>query len=145
MIAATARPSISALPSASERSDFLSVGSERGGLAARQAVKLHHRCEVRASVPHCHVGARSRLLVLDTNKYQKLFDALLGHDYELLATDNAVEALLIASSQQPDLMLLSHSKETPDSILVGYNGGHALPSLLPPGTASGGDPCSAHA
>jgi ABC-2 type transport system ATP-binding protein len=29
------------------------------------------------------------------------------------------------------------------SIFVGYNGGHALPSAMPPGYASGGDACSA--
>lgn len=29
------------------------------------------------------------------------------------------------------------------SIFVGYNGGHALPSVLPPGTQGDGDPCSA--
>ena len=36
---------------------------------------------------------------------------------------------------------------TPDarsqSIFVGYNGGHTLPSVLPPGYGAGGDPCSA--
>ncbi|TDD19416.1 peptidase S15 [Kribbella turkmenica] len=29
-----------------------------------------------------------------------------------------------------------------DSIFVGYNGGHTLPSVLPPGFATPGDPCS---
>ncbi|MBW3537134.1 MAG: peptidase S15, partial [Actinobacteria bacterium] len=29
------------------------------------------------------------------------------------------------------------------SIFVGYNGGHALPSLLPPGNHAAGDPCAA--
>lgn len=29
-----------------------------------------------------------------------------------------------------------------DSYLVGYNGGHALPNVLPPGTTASGDPCS---
>jgi len=30
-----------------------------------------------------------------------------------------------------------------DSALIGYNGGHALPNVLPPGQAEAGDPCSA--
>lgn len=30
-----------------------------------------------------------------------------------------------------------------ESLLVGYNGGHVLPNVLPRGTATGGDPCSA--
>jgi CheY-like chemotaxis protein len=61
---------------------------------------------------------KPRLLVLDTSKYQMLFDAILGHDYELLSTDQPGEAILIASSENPDLILLSHSTETPDSIMV---------------------------
>ena len=28
------------------------------------------------------------------------------------------------------------------SIFVGYNGGHTLPSVVPPGYATAGDPCS---
>lgn len=34
------------------------------------------------------------------------------------------------------------AKARSHSYFVGYNGGHALPSLFPPGTATGGDACS---
>jgi CheY-like chemotaxis protein len=61
---------------------------------------------------------RPRLLVLDTSRYQRLFDAILGHDYELLATDQPGEAIMIAAAENPDLILLSHSTETPDGIMV---------------------------
>ena len=61
---------------------------------------------------------KPRLLVLDTSNYQKLFDAILGHDYELLSTDKPGEAIMIATSQNPDLILLSHSVERNDGIMI---------------------------
>ncbi len=61
---------------------------------------------------------RARLLVLDTVKYQRLFDALLGTEYELLVTDKPEEALLIASTKNPDLILLGHSDDVADGIEV---------------------------
>jgi two-component system, cell cycle response regulator DivK len=61
---------------------------------------------------------RPRLLVLDTTRYQRLFDAILGHEYEILGTDQPGEAILIAASENPDLILLSHSTETPNGIMV---------------------------
>jgi two-component system KDP operon response regulator KdpE len=56
--------------------------------------------------------------VLDTVKYQKLFDALLGRDYELFVTDSPDEALLIASSKGPDLILLGNCEEVTEGIEV---------------------------
>jgi CheY-like chemotaxis protein len=61
---------------------------------------------------------KPRLLVLDTSTYQKLFDAILGHDYELLATDKPGEAILMASLENPDLILLNHTAEKTDGITV---------------------------
>jgi two-component system KDP operon response regulator KdpE len=61
---------------------------------------------------------KARLLVLDTVKYQKLFDALLGRDYELFVTDSSDEALLIASSKGPDLILLGNCEEVTEGIEV---------------------------
>ena len=74
---------------------------------------------------------KPRLLVLDTSKYQKLFDAILGHDYELLSTDQPGEAVLIASSENPDLILLSHSTETPDGIMVAREIRESTSSIAP--------------
>jgi CheY-like chemotaxis protein len=59
---------------------------------------------------------RARLLVLDTVKYQKLFDALLGKDYELLVTDSPDEAVRLACTKSPDLILLSHCNDVTDGI-----------------------------
>ncbi|MGH3469135.1 MAG: peptidase S15, partial [Thermocrispum sp.] len=39
-----------------------------------------------------------------------------------------------------DLALTDEARR--DSILIGYNGGHALPNAVPPGYATAGDPCS---
>ncbi|HEX8183344.1 MAG TPA: response regulator [Blastocatellia bacterium] len=75
--------------------------------------------------------SRPRLLVLDTSRYQKLFDAILGQDYELLATDQPGEAILIASSENPDLILLSHSTETPDGIMVAKEIRESTSSMAP--------------
>lgn len=61
---------------------------------------------------------KPRLLVLDASNYQKLFDAMLGRDYELLATDKPGEAILIALSESPDLILLNHAAEKTDGIMV---------------------------
>ena len=61
---------------------------------------------------------KPRVLVLDTLMYLKLFDAILGQDFELLATDNPGEALLIASTQDPDLILLSHTTGKTDGVIV---------------------------
>lgn len=74
---------------------------------------------------------KPRLLVLDTNKYQRLFDAILGHDYELLATDQPGEAVLIASTENPDLILLSHSTETPDGLMVAREIRETTSSIAP--------------
>ena len=74
---------------------------------------------------------KPRLLVLDTSKYQKLFDAILGHDYELLSTDQPGEAILIASSENPDLILLSHSTDTPDGIMVAREIRESTSSIAP--------------
>jgi len=74
---------------------------------------------------------KPRLLVLDTSKYQKLFDAILGQDYELLSTDQPGEAILIASSENPDLILLSHSTDTPDGIMVAREIRETTSSIAP--------------
>jgi CheY-like chemotaxis protein len=77
------------------------------------------------------VANRPRLLVLDTSRYQKLFDALLGHDYELLATDQPGEAIMMAASENPDLILLSHSNEASDGIMVAREIRESTSSLAP--------------
>jgi two-component system, cell cycle response regulator DivK len=74
---------------------------------------------------------KPRLLVLDTSKYQMLFDAILGDDYELLATDQPGEAILIAASENPDLILLSHSNETPDGLMVAKEIRESTSSIAP--------------
>jgi CheY-like chemotaxis protein len=74
---------------------------------------------------------RPRLLVLDTSKYQKLFDAILGKDYELLSTDQPGEAILIAASENPDLILLGHSTETPNGIMVAKEIRESTSSITP--------------
>ena len=74
---------------------------------------------------------KPRLLVLDTSKYQKLFDAILGHDYELLATDKPGEAILIASSESPDLILLNHTAEKTDGITVAREIRETASSIAP--------------
>ena len=74
---------------------------------------------------------RPRLLVLDTSRYQKLFDALLGHDYELLGTDQPGEAIMIAASENPDLILLSHSNEASDGIMVAREIRESTSSVAP--------------
>jgi two-component system, cell cycle response regulator DivK len=61
---------------------------------------------------------KPRLLVLDNTRYQKLFDAVLGSDFELLTTDDAGHAVLLASTENPDLILLSYSVENSDGIMV---------------------------
>jgi CheY-like chemotaxis protein len=61
---------------------------------------------------------KPRVLVLDTTMYQKLFDAMLGADYEILATDEPGEAILIASTENPDLILLNHAAGKSDGIAV---------------------------
>ena len=61
---------------------------------------------------------KPRLLVLDASNYQKLFDAILGQDYELMATDQPGEAIMIALSENPDLILLNHTAEKIDGITV---------------------------
>jgi DNA-binding response OmpR family regulator len=61
---------------------------------------------------------KPRALVLDTSAYQKLFDAILGDDYELLATDQPGEAILIASTESPELILLSHTIGKTDGLSV---------------------------
>jgi two-component system KDP operon response regulator KdpE len=74
---------------------------------------------------------KPRLLVLDTSTYQKLFDAILGHDYELLATDKPGEAILIASSKSPDLILLNHTAEKTDGITVAREIRETASSIAP--------------
>lgn len=74
---------------------------------------------------------RPRLLVLDTSKYQRLFDALLGDDYELLSTDQPGEALMIAASENPDLILLSHSHDSSDGIMVAREIRETTSSVVP--------------
>ena len=61
---------------------------------------------------------KPRVLVLDTTMYQKLFDAILGQDFELLSTDEPGEALLIASTQSPDLILLNHTTGKTDGVTI---------------------------
>ena len=61
---------------------------------------------------------KPRVLVLDTATYQKLFDTILGDDYELLATDQPGEAILIASTENPELILLNHTIDKTDGISV---------------------------
>ena len=61
---------------------------------------------------------KPRVLVLDTATYQKLFDTILGDDYELLATDQPGEAILIASTESPELILLNHTIDKTDGLSV---------------------------
>ena len=61
---------------------------------------------------------KPRVLVLDTATYQKLFDTILGDDYELLATDEPGEAILIASTESPELILLNHTINKTDGLSV---------------------------
>ena len=74
---------------------------------------------------------KPRLLVLETSRYQKLFEALLGEDYELLSTDQPGEAIMIAASENPDLILLSHSAETSDGIMVAREIRETTSSVVP--------------
>ena|SRR5215471_6360912 len=62
--------------------------------------------------------SKPRLLVLDTIVYQKLFDAILGEDYQLLATEDPGEAITLAAAENPDLIMLSHSVGKADGIMV---------------------------
>lgn len=78
-----------------------------------------------------HRANRPRLLVLETSKYQKLFDAILGQDYELLATDQPGEAIMIASMENPDLILLNHSAETSNGIMVAREIRETASSIVP--------------
>jgi CheY-like chemotaxis protein len=77
---------------------------------------------------------KPRLLVLDNSRYQKLFDAILGSDFELLATDDAGEAVLLATTENPDLIMLSYSVENSDGIMVAKEiretAGSPVPILL---------------
>lgn len=61
---------------------------------------------------------KPRLLVLDNTRYQKLFDAILGRDFELLTTDDPGRAVLLASTESPDLIMLSYAVENSDGIMV---------------------------
>lgn len=61
---------------------------------------------------------KPRVLVLDTNMYLKLFDAILGQDFELLATDEPGDAILIASTQSPDLILIGHTTGNTDGVTI---------------------------
>lgn len=74
---------------------------------------------------------KARLLVLDTSKYHKLFDAILGHDYELLTTENPGEAILLASSENPDLILLSNATEKCEGIMVAREIRETASSIAP--------------
>jgi CheY-like chemotaxis protein len=74
---------------------------------------------------------KPRLLVLDTSTYQKLFDAILGHDYELLATDKPGEAVLLASLENPDLILINHTAEKTDGITVAREIRETAASIAP--------------
>jgi DNA-binding response OmpR family regulator len=74
---------------------------------------------------------KPRLLVLDATNYQKLFDAILGHDYELLSTDQPGEAIMIASSENPDLILLNHTAEKSDGITVAREIRETASSIAP--------------
>ena len=74
---------------------------------------------------------KPRLLVLDTSNYQKLFDAILGRDYELLGTDKPGEAILMASLESPDLILLNHAAEKTDGITVAREIRETASSIAP--------------
>jgi CheY-like chemotaxis protein len=69
--------------------------------------------------------------VLDTFRYQKLFQALLGNDYELLATDQPGEALLMAASQDPDLILLAQTQEETNGLMVAREIRETAASIAP--------------
>lgn len=77
------------------------------------------------------LARKPRLLVLDTPKYQRLLDTLLGREYELLATDNVGEALLLASSTDPDLILLAHQIEQADALMIAREIRESLASAAP--------------
>jgi CheY-like chemotaxis protein len=76
-------------------------------------------------------GRKRRLLVLDSHRYQKVFEALLGDDYELLATDKAGEAVVIAASRDPDVILLCSSTEGSDGVAVAKLIRQSTPSIAP--------------
>jgi CheY-like chemotaxis protein len=64
-------------------------------------------------------GSRKpRLLVLDSRKYHLLFDAILSGDYEVIATADPGEAVAMATSQDPDLVLVSCSADTTEGITI---------------------------
>lgn len=74
--------------------------------------------------PEFHVTA-GRRLDIPVLLYQGASDNLFPLDQALKNYDNALT-----------------DRARRQSLLVGYNGGHALPSVLPPGYATAGDACS---
>ncbi|HKP87534.1 MAG TPA: response regulator [Blastocatellia bacterium] len=74
---------------------------------------------------------KPRVLVLDTAMYLKLFDAILGKDFELLATDEPGEALLMASTENPDLILISHMVGKTDGVTVAREMRETASSTVP--------------
>lgn len=87
--------------------------------------------ENQAEQPVSLKSKKPRLLVLDASNYQKLFDAMLGRDYELLATDKPGDAILIASLECPDLILLNHAAEKTDGITVAKEIRETVSSIAP--------------
>jgi CheY-like chemotaxis protein len=64
-------------------------------------------------------GSRKpRLLVLDSRQYHLLFDAILSGDYEVIATADPGEAVAMATSTDPDLVLVSCSADTTEGITI---------------------------
>ena len=61
---------------------------------------------------------KPRVLVLDTLVYQKLFDAMLGQEYDLIVTDEPGKALLIITAESPDLILVANGVGKTDGITV---------------------------
>jgi CheY-like chemotaxis protein len=63
-------------------------------------------------------GRKPRLLVLDSRRYHMLFDAVLSGDYEVIATADPGEAIAMAATEGPDLVLVSSSADKSEGIKI---------------------------
>ena len=97
-------------------------------------------------VPHSHLGAH-KVLVIDDDPANRLLlsDLLVAHHHQVACAETGRQALVLASKQQPDLVLLD--RRLPD--IDGYLLCAQLRALLPsPATRilimSGDDQSEAH-
>jgi two-component system cell cycle response regulator DivK len=74
---------------------------------------------------------KPRLLVLENAKYQRLFDAILGSDYEILPTDSASEAVRLAHAASPDLILMSNALDSSEDLSTVRQMRQSLPPAVP--------------